>query len=144
MDLYLINSENGLKPIDEASEENLRKLKFGVVQKFTAKKARNYELHKKYFKLISVSWDFLKPEQRTFFNENKEGFRKTCEMTAGHCEKVYHLGLKSWIDTPLSISFDNMDEFEFRELYEAVRRVIFDGFLRHVSFSEFEKELMRF
>ena len=144
MELFLINTLEGLKPIDEDSEENLKKLKFGLVQKFTVKKARNYELHKKYFSLISCAWEYLREPQQTFFNHNKEVFRKTCEVSAGHCDKVYSIKLKDWVDVPKSISFDKMDEFEFRELYDSLKRVIFDIFLSHISYEDFEKELINF
>ena len=45
---------------------------------------------------------------------------------------------------PKSISFDKMDEFAFRELYSRIKDVILTTFLKHISYEEFEKNLINF
>ena len=142
MEIYLKNTGSGLFPMTDDDYENKTKLKIGQVYKVTIKQARNYELLKKYFALIKCSWEYLSEQQQAFFNENKESYRKTVEMAAGHFDLIYSIDRKEWIEQPKSISFDKMDEFAFRELYESVRRVLFDLFLRHVSQEEFESNLM--
>ena len=144
MELYLKNTSTGLIPMTDSDYDEKLKLKIGEIYKVNIKKARNYELHKKYFALISCAWEYLKGGQNEFFKHNKESFRKTVEMAAGHYELVYSIKRKEWVEEPKSISFDKMDEFAFRELYDAVKRVLFDVFLRHVSQSEFEEKLRDF
>lgn len=120
------------------------KLKIGDVYKVTIKKARNYELLKKYFALIKCSWEYLTDQQQAFFNNSKESYRKTVEIAAGHFDLVYSIQRKEWVEQHKSIAFDKVDEFQFREIYDNSRRVIFDVFLRHVSQDEFEKNLIDF
>jgi hypothetical protein len=79
-----------------------------------------------------------------FFHGNKEVFRKSLEVAAGHCDKVFSFRLKEWVDVPKSISFSSMDEHEFRDLYQRVKNVIFSTILRGISESEFEKNLINF
>lgn len=144
MELYLKNTSYGLFPVSDDDYEIKTKLKIGEIYKVTIKKARNYDLLKKYFAMINVSWQYLSESQQEFFNESKEGYRKTVEIAAGHYEKVYSIQRKEWVEQHKSIAFDSVDEFQFREIYDNVRRVIFDVFLRHISQEEFENNLMDF
>lgn len=144
MELYLKNTSHGLFPMTDDDYEAKSKLKIGDVYKVTIKKARNYELLKKYFALIKCSWEYLTDQQQAFFNNSKESYRKTVEIAAGHFDLVYSIQRKEWVEQHKSIAFDKVDEFQFREIYDNSRRVIFDVFLRHVSQDEFEKNLIDF
>ena len=144
MEIYLKNTGSGLFPMSDDDYEAKSKLKIGEVYKATIKKARNYELLKKYFALIKCSWEYLTEKQQSFFNDNRESYRKTVEIAAGHYEKVYSIQRKEWVEQHKSIAFDKVDEFQFREIYDNARRVIFDVFIRHVSQDEFEKNLIDF
>jgi hypothetical protein len=86
----------------------------------------------------------LRETQTEFFKNDVNQFRKTIEISAGHYDLVYSIKLKEWVEIPKSISFDKMDEFEFRELYKSVKDVIFTLFLKHISIEEFEKNLSLF
>lgn len=143
MKLLLLNTASGLKPMYDEDYEEKQKLKIGEVYQATIKTVRNYELHKKYFAMLRCAWEYLTQRQRDFF-KSKEVFRKTVQISAGYSEPVFNIAKKEWQEQAKSISFDNMDEFEFRELYENVRTVIFTVFLKHVSLEEFEKELINF
>ncbi|MBR1698431.1 MAG: DUF1367 family protein [Bacteroidales bacterium] len=48
------------------------------------------------------------------------------------------------MEVPKSISFEKMDEAEFRDVYENVKTVIFSIIGRFVSQEEFEKNLAQF
>ena len=78
------------------------------------------------------------------FTITKQSLGKSLEVSAGHCDKVFSFKLKDWVDIPKSISFDKMSEFEFRELYERVKDVIFNTILRTISVEEFESNLINF
>jgi len=65
-------------------------------------------------------------------------------MSAGHCDTIYSIHRNEWIETPKSISFDKMDEIEFQDLYDRVKDVLFNVFLKKVSEDEFMKNLVNF
>lgn len=144
MELNLLNMASGLVPCDDNDYEEKRKLKVGQIYKATIKLNRNYRLHRKYFALINCAWAYQTEQQTAFFHESVDVFRKTVEVAAGHCERVYSIARKEWIDVPKSIAFDKMDEAEFRDLYERVKDVLFAIFLRGVNEEEFLNELANF
>lgn len=144
MELNLLNTAGGLVPCDDNDYEEKRKLKVGQIYKATIKLNRNYRLHRKYFALINCAWAYQAERQTAFFHESVDVFRKTVEVAAGHCERVYSIARKEWIDVPKSIAFDKMDEAEFRDLYERVKNVLFAIFLRGVNEEEFLNELANF
>lgn len=144
MELNLLNTAGGLVPCDDNDYEEKRKLKVGQIYKATIKLNRNYRLHRKYFALINCAWAYQNERQTAFFKGSVEIFRKTMEMAAGHCERVYSIEHKEWRDIPKSIAFDKMDEVEFRDLYERVKDVLFATALRGVSEEEFLNALANF
>ena len=144
MELNLLNTAGGLVPCDDNDYEEKRKLKVGQIYKATIKLNRNYRLHRKYFALINCAWAYQNERQTAFFKGSVEIFRKTMEMAAGHCERVYSIEHKEWRDIPKSIAFDKMDEAEFRDLYERVKDVLFATALRCVSEEEFINALANF
>lgn len=144
MELNLLNTASGLVPCDDNDYEEKRKLKVGQIYKATIKLNRNYRLHRKYFALINCAWAYQNERQTAFFKGSVEIFRKTMEMAAGHCERVYSIEHKEWQDVPKSIAFDKMDEAEFRDLYERVKDVLFATALRGVSEEEFLNALSNF
>ena len=144
MDIYLKNTSSGLIPMIDDDYESKQKLKIGEVYKCTIKKARNYEFHQKYFALINCSWEYLQEPQQQFFSNSKESYRYTCEIASGQCEKIYNIEMKAWTDQKKSIAFDKMDEFAFRELYNRIKDIILTTFLKHISYEEFEKNLINF
>jgi len=151
MKLLLKNTMSGLIPLYDTDFDEKKKLKIGEIYKVTITKARNVQLHRKYFALFNCAWEYLTDEQQKFFGlqQNsdvipKDQFRYTVQSAAGHCDKVFSLKLREWVDIPKTISFEKMDEFEFRELYHSVKDVIFSVFLKHISIDEFESELINF
>lgn len=144
MKLFVKNTASGLIPMYDADYEEKRKLKIGKVYSVEVKEARNYQFLKKYFALINCAWEYQNEKMRAFFHEDKDLFRKTLEVQAGWCEKVYNLGLRSWVEIPKSISFGAMKAEEFENLYERVKDVLWAVFLKGVTKEEFEENLMNF
>lgn len=144
MKLLLLNTSEGLKPCYDEDYDNKKKLKLGVVYQVEIKKARNVEFHRKYFKLINLSWEYQNDGVINHFKNNVDLFRKTVEMSAGHCDTIYSIPRNEWIETPKSISFDKMDEIEFQDLYDRVKDVLFTVFLKKVSEEEFMRNLVNF
>lgn len=137
MKLLLLNTPTGLKPLYDADFDEKRKLRLGEVYSAEVKLARNIQFHRKYFALINTAWEYLNEATTAHFGGNIEAFRKCVEVAAGHCDRVYHLASKSWLEVPKSIAFDKMDEAAFGDLYERVKDVLFRVFLKDIDEKEF-------
>ncbi len=101
-----------LIPTDEESLKIVKKLSRDEVYKMPIKKTRNYQFHKKYFALLNTGWD------NSPLNVPFNKFREYCMIGAGHCTVV---GGHAIAD---SISFDNMDDLEFEQVYSDVLQFI--------------------
>jgi hypothetical protein len=131
-------------PCTDQDMEALAKLKNGTSYCFEIKQIRNYEFHKKYFALISCTWDCLNDEEKEFFRSS-EIMRKTIERCAGHCDRIYSLKEEDFRDIPKSISFSSMDETAFQSLYDNVKNVIFSYILKgKISEEDFMNHLINF
>lgn len=144
MKLFCTNTVRGLVPNYDEDFEEKKKLKIGQVYQIDVKKARNYNFHRKYFALINCAWEYQTEGVVNHFNNSVDSFRKTVEMAAGHFEKLYSIGRAEWIEQPKSISFDKMDEFEFQDLYDRVKGVLFSVFLKNITEEEFMSNLASF
>lgn len=144
MKLFVTNTTLGLVPNYDADFDEKKKLKIGQVYQVEIRQVRNYEFHKKYFALINCSWEYLNEEQQEFFKNSKEVYRKSMEVSAGHCDMVFNLKLESWVEVPKSVAFSKMDNYEFQDLYENVLNVIFSTVLRGISEEEFNENLINF
>lgn len=143
MTIYLVNTPSGLIPETDTDYDSKRALKLGSTYKADIKLSRNPLFHRKYFALISTSWEFL-TEQQTAAFKSKEGFRKYVEVAAGYYEPFYSPRLNEFVEIPRSISFGSMDEAEFGQLYERVKVVIYGLIQGRVGKEEYERYLMNF
>ena len=143
MKLFVKNTISGLVPCDDNDYEEKKKLKLGDVYQITISRPRNYEFHKKYFALINCAWECLNEKQTEFFKDINN-FRKTMELNAGHCETIYSIERREFIEQVLSISFDKMDNDEFESLYNRVFDVILKYPLKNISQEDFINNLANF
>lgn len=144
MEFIAIKTSTGLRPAYDDDYEQYAKLKTGEAVKIKVSKVRNLEFHRKYFALINCAWSYQSEARINFFKNSIELFRKSVEIAAGHCELVYSVKRKEWVEIPKSISFSKMDNFAFQELYERVKDVLFATFLTHITEEEFTKNLINF
>ena len=124
--------------------ETKQRLKPNEVYRVDVVKARNIDFHRKYFALINIGWEYLNEDQVRFFKNNKEGFRKCVQIAAGYYNLTYSIKRREWVEESMSISFEKMDEFEFKDLYNKVRDVIFSLIEGNVSEEEFLYNLADF
>lgn len=143
MELLLMNTAQGMKPMYDEDFDEKKRLKIGQAYRAKVTVPRNYSLHRKYFSMINCAWDLLTERQREFFG-NKESFRKTLQVAAGYCERVFNLKMRAWVEVPRSIAFDKMSGDEFEALYQGVRDVMFKVFLKHITIEQFEEILMNY
>jgi hypothetical protein len=144
MEIRLLNTPSGLKPLYDEDYDQKKKLKIGEIYKAKITIARNINFHRKYFALINCAWAYQNERTTKHFKNNVECFRKTVEVAAGHCDTVYNLSLKSWVDIPKSIAFDKLKQEEFEDLYERVKDVLFTTFLKGIDEEEFLNNMIDF
>jgi len=143
MELFLKNTSHGLIPMYDDDYEEKRKLKIGEVYKSNIVLVRNPLFHAKYFAMINCAW-MLQNEKRKQFFKNTNGFRKSVQIAAGHCDMVYNHNLKSFTEVPKSIAWNKVDNAEFEEIYKNARHVIDTIFCKNITLEEFEKYLANF
>lgn len=144
MKLFLQNTSRGLIPLYDEDYDEKKKLKLNEVYLCDIKKPRNPMFHRKYFSLVNLAWEYLNENAQKSFNDSVEIFRKSLEVTAGHCERIWNARLKSWVDIPKSIAFDKMDDLEFQDLYDRVLNVVLQMVAKNVTREEFEAHLMTY
>lgn len=141
MKIRVINTVSGLIPIDEESYDEKKKLKQGEIYTVGIKLARNYKLLKKAFSLLNTAWEYL-PEKQVNGFRTKENFRRYLTVAAGYCDVFYSPKLKQFVEFPREWNFSSMEESEFQDLYEGIKRVIFSIIGRYVSEDEFMNNLI--
>ena len=98
---------------DALAEENLKRFKPGDTVSCEIKKVRNPKFHKKYMKMLSVAYGNIK-EGLSY--PNFDAFRADVACAAGFCDEKIGISGKP-IRIAKSISYSNMDELEFEDLY---------------------------
>lgn len=127
MKLTLVKNLNNTFSIAYNSDyEKAKKLKAGLQFECTVVKKRNYKFHKLYFALINMLFD----NQEVY--DNIDHLRTDLTIAAGYYTQ--RINIKNEIVTESkSISFSNMDEIEFNELYSKTLDVI-------VKYFNFDKD----
>jgi hypothetical protein len=130
---------------DEESEKFVDKLKLKETIVADFKKPRNYEFHKKWFALVKFAYDHWEPS--AFQNSKWEGvvpeksfdrFRKDLIILSGRYDAVYRVDGSVRIEAK-SISFANMNQEEFKKLYNSTVNVILDKILTTYSLKDLEE-----
>lgn len=121
-----------LAPIDPQAAEYIAKLKTGAAVRATVKQQRNPRFHRKFMALLNLAFDAWEPAEATYkgqiVGKNFDQFRRDVTILAGHYEMAVNLKGETRL-TAKSISFANMDEIEFGELYNAACNVILQRIL---------------
>ena len=143
MKLIVVNTPRGLIPCGDDDYEEKKKLKIGQAYTVEVRVARNVDFHRKYFALIAYAWEYLNEKELATF-KTKDNFRKYLEISAGHCEVIFHPRLQEFVEIPKSISFGSMDNAEFSDLYQRVKDVVFSIIGNRVTQEEFERILIGF
>ena len=144
MKLKLLNTSLGLKPCYDEDFDEKKKLKLGEIYEAEIKLVRNIRFHNLFFALINIGYAYL-PEraQKSVFG-SAEGFRKSVIIAAGFSKVYWNIKQRSFVEEAESISFSNMDDAKFRDVYDRCKDVIFSLISKYVSQEEFERNLMNF
>ena len=147
MKIHLCRSPFGLSPATDEDREKLNILfsngDHRTVYEIDVKESRNYSFHCKYMQLFRIAWEYQNEDTQSHFG-SMDAWRKTVEVAAGHCDRVYSLDYNSWLEVPRSIAFDKLSEEEFRDLYERVKHVLFTIFLPDIAEEDFFEALKEF
>ena len=118
MKLLLVKTQRGLVPVFDSDMEVYSKIAIGEEIEIDYKKKRNLRFHKKYFALIKLA--FENQSDYRLFDE----LRRDITIAAGFYDEVTSRLTGEIYKVAKSISFANMDEIEFSELYEKTKDVI--------------------
>lgn len=136
-ELVLTKAPGGaLVPVDPQAAEYIAKLKLGAGVTATVKLHRNPRFHRKFMALLNLAFDAWEPEEATYkgqkVGKNFDQFRRDITILSGHYEMAVNLKGETRL-TAKSISFANMDEAEFSELYNSACNVILKRILTNYS-----------
>jgi hypothetical protein len=134
MKLYAKRHNNALHPTDKYSREALEKIT-GEVE-IQVKQPRNIQFHRKFFAMLNVAFE---NRQAGEFGD-LDVFRKTLLMQAGFYKIINAIGDKILIEAE-SISFANMDNQGFVEVYNKVLDIILNEYMPGIEKPEFEAEV---
>lgn len=119
MRIIVIKSPNGfLKPAYESDYEAFKKMPTNEMFEIEFTKGRNYKFHRKYFALLKLAFE-NQSDYRTL-----EDMRHDIIIVAGYYDEIVSKITGDIMKKAKSISFVNMDENEFSELYEKTKDVI--------------------
>ena len=137
-EIHLIKTDAGyFIPAYNSDKELSDQIKTGEVIKVKYSKPRNYKFHKKYFALLDLA--FQNQDRIDCF----EYFREQIIMRAGYF--VEYIDFKGTVQyRPQSISFGNMDEITFNELYSKSLDVIIKYVLTGNTKEEIETQIINF
>jgi len=131
--INLITMAGGLlRPADDEASDRIRRWGVGNIVVGDFVRPRNYAFHKKFFALIEVAWEEWEPPESEYqgvqAHKSKERLREELIILAGYYDVCSSLKGDTRVIAK-SISFANMDEDEFGELYNKVHQVIMDKIL---------------
>lgn len=118
---------NGWASASEDAETLHQKTKLGQTIHADFKLTRHPMFHRKFFALLRLAFESWEPGEVSnkygVPEKNFERFRKDLVILSGHYQVVIRLDGSTMIE-PESISFGNMEQDDFEELYSAVIDVV--------------------
>lgn len=142
---------NVLVPWDEGAQAFIDKCNTGGLLHSDFKRVRNYQFHKKYFALVKFAFDQWEPKDGLTYKgipvqKNLKRFRKDVAILCGFFETTVNIRGEVRLEAR-SISFAQMDEIEFEELYQETITVVMERILTKYTRSDIEEvveNLLRF
>ena len=128
MKITLIKRIDGvLSPASEQDIAYIESLKCGQGVTAEIKRTRNVQFHRKLFALLNYAYDSWEPESQEYkgqlVQKNFDRFRADITIMAGFYTSAVNLNGDVRL-TPKSISFANMEQQDFDQLYNSIITVI--------------------
>ena len=118
MRILLIKTPRGLLPVYDSDLENYCKIALNEEIEIEYTKKRNLKFHKKYFALLKLAFE----NQQDYRNLND--MRRDITITSGYYDEVINKMTGEIYKVAKSISFANMENTEFNDLYEKTKDTI--------------------
>lgn len=134
-ELVMMKGPGGfLIPADDESREIAGKWKLGQAIKVSATRMRNGPFHRKFFAMLDVGFDAWEPQGAVSYRgeavkKNRKRFRKDVLILAGHYEAVHNMKGEVRLEAK-SISFANMEQDDFEQVYSDVADVLLTRVLK--------------
>lgn len=136
----LIKKTAGGFTVDPAYAQDYQALAYGQVFKAVLTKPRNPAFHRKVFALLQVAYEAWEKPQAEYRGEpvatSFDRFRKDLVILAGHYDIVTNIRGEVRAEAK-SLSFGNLDEVEFQQVYSDLINAI----LKHILTDKTEDEL---
>jgi hypothetical protein len=146
MIIYQVKTDKGLIPATEEDRLKLSKVKIGANIQCKVITERNAKFLRKYFALLKLAWENLPEHLEQNFPRQQEmpdEFRFEIIMRAGYFET--YTNFKGVVQYKAkSISFENMDDEEFANLYSASIDVILKWVFKDLDKEYLMNELVGF
>ncbi len=150
MEVDFIKTPTGIIPMTQTDEDTIKKWGNGEVVHATVKRPRNSKFHRKFFAMLQVGFEAWEPPEVEHnglpAQKNFERFRKDVITAAGFYEPVVNLRGDVRAEAK-SISFANMGEDEFAEVYNKCADVLLQRVLKTYTRDDLDavvNELMGF
>lgn len=146
MELLLLNTPQGLKPVYDEDYDKKKTLKIGETYKAKITMQRNPRFLGKFMSFIRASFACIPPHiQSELFHYDPELWRKQLEILVGSSEIVWNIKTETWQEQAKSISFGKMDEYEFQQLYDKVKNAAWEVLQRWgVSYKTLENAILSY
>lgn len=125
-----------LRPVDEAGEAALRKIKHGDLVTCEIKRPRNLQHHRLFYALMNL----IHANQEHY--ATVEDIVTVFKFRCGHTKKIQTA--TGIVETPLSISFAAMDQDQFAAFYERAIDFVLTEIIPGLKRADLERELMEF
>jgi hypothetical protein len=137
-EVYMVKQPGGtLQPANQQDSETLAKVKNGNVVLVDFVQPRNAKFHRKFFAMLGFAYEYWTPEPVLLEGmtiepeKNFDRFRKDVLILAGYRHAVVNIKNEVRYEAD-SISFANMDDMQFQDVYMAVFAVCWRMVLKNV------------
>lgn len=137
MQLHLKKTLAGFALADEMSVENAKRFKVGEVYKAEVVKPRSRKTLGRWWVLCQMILD------NTEDFRSKEQISDYLKIRAGHSTSIVSKSTGEIFHVANSISFDEMEEAQFQELWQKVCDVVVQDILPGITQNEIEYEIAR-
>jgi hypothetical protein len=139
--LNLVKDINGFKPLGSDDLDLMKKIPIGSLLECEFTKKRHPQFHRKFFALLNLGYEYWQPEPQEWkgfeAQKNFKVFREQVTILAGFYEVTFNLDGSVKVKAK-SISFANMEDVEFQQVYSKVLDVIWNKVLSTVFNSKSE------
>jgi hypothetical protein len=136
MKILVVKNHRGLVPVYDSDYENFAKIPLNEEFEIEYTKKRNLKFHKKYWALLKLAFE----NQSDYRSIND--MRRDIAIVSGFYDEVVNLITGEILKIAKSISFSNMEETEFSELYEKTKDTISKWL--GISDENIENEIMQY